>query len=450
MENTKANTKETIPSRAISFFNFIPLSMHAFMSQKPDPKIINMVFYGVLSIFVVIGLTYTIYYFVQSASKIPLASPENVALVQGQRMAAINADTQIDGSKSWNELMNTVVPGEQYLVNICPLTASIGGYVGGVKEGVFYSDFYLQKALRAGIRSFVLPICVYMDDNKRPPNWPISGDPAIVARDESGKVISLNGLSVRQFCTDLIRFNSLNPVQSSEPLFIHLIMDKGYLPDSVKNEKKYAKILSKLASDLSVIPDSMRLTTIGQYGSAIGSQNEGNILTQVPLRKLVNKVLIFTDFDIKIGLKDAYSNMRPTLYDYTNFTVKPIISQNTNVGTAVNARSLKLGDISGSNINWTDQARTVYHTTLDYNLKVPDVELVDNAIRTGIQVVPIPFYTTDQKSLKPISDLWKGYAWRIKEPTARYMKPDPVVPAKPNASMNARVDSDLQPGQLKV
>jgi len=417
------------------------------MSPKPESKVINMVFYGILSLIIIILLSYIIYAAINGASKIPPPSPENVAAMQGQRMVAINAEKQIDGNKSWNQLINQVVPGQQYLVNLCPLTASLGGYVGEGKEGVFYSDFYLQKALRAGIRSFVLPICSYMDDNKRPPNWPISGDPAIVARDESGKVISLNGLSVKQFCTDLIRYNSQLP-DAAEPLMIHLIMDKGYLPDSVKKEKAYAKLLSKLANELSVIPDSMRLINLGAYGTATGSQNESNILTQTPLSELRNKVLIFTDFDTKIGLKDAYSYMRPTLYDYTNFTFQPVVTQNTNVGVIAGARSLKLSDISGSNINWTDQARTVYHMTLDYNLKVPDPALVDNAIKTGIQIVPIPFYTGE--NIKPLSDLWKGYSWRMKEPAARYLKPDPVVPATPNASMNARVDTNLQPGQMKV
>jgi hypothetical protein len=73
---------------------------------------------------------------------------------------------------------------------------------------------------------------------------------------------------------------------------------------------------------------------------------------------------------------------------------------------------------------------------------------VDNAIKTGIQVIPVPFYT--DSSIKPTWDLWKGYSWRIKEPGARYLKPDPVVPATPSAKMNARVAPNLQPGQAVV
>ena len=89
--------------------------------------------------------------------------------------------------------------------------------------------------------------------------------------------------------------------------------------------------------------------------------------------------------------------------------------------------------------------------TTGYNLTIPDVGAVDGAVKKGIQVIPVPFYTTARnENVKPIWDLWKGYAWRLKEPEARYLKPDPVVPAKPSAKMNARVDSNLQPGQMGV
>lgn len=430
---------------------FIGKVQELMLSPKPNPDIAKYVGGGILFILLVILLVYIFNGQVQQAKIPPIASPENVALIQATRRDAINAETQLDGSNSWNGLINQLAPGERYLVNFCPLTASLGGYIGGNEiSGVFYSDFYLQKALRAGIRSFVLPICTYMDDNKMPPNWPISGDPAVVARDKKGKIISLNAVSVKQFCTDLIRFNGQNPSQASEPLMLHLIEDTGYLPDSVKDEAKYAKVLSKLASELSVIPPSMRLTNLGGYGSAVNSQNESNILTQVPLSELQSKVIVFTNFKTTIGQKSAYGNLKPTLDDFTNFTIRPVIAQNAGLNVGSGSRSLRLADISGSSISWTDQARTIYHTTLDYNLTNPAAGHVDNAIKTGIQVIPVPFYTDKIASIKPTWDLWKGYSWRIKEPGARYLKPDPVVPATPSTKMNARVAPNLQPGQAVV
>jgi hypothetical protein len=249
-----------------------------------------------------------------------------------------------------------------------------------------------------------------------------------------------------------MRYNSQNPTQSSEPILLFILEEKEHIPDKMSSEKNYASLLSKLASDLDVIPASTRLTTIGGYGSAVGSQNEANILTQVPLQQLQGKILIFTDFDTTIGLKPAYSGLGVTLATYTNFTLKPVIAQNAGLSVGSGARSIKLADISGSTVNWTDQARTVIHAaTNEYSLDVPNVGAVDGATKKGIQVIPVPFYTMDKiADVKPIWDLWKGYAWLLKEPEARYLKPDPVVPAKPSTKMNARVDANLQPGQMGV
>lgn len=425
----------------------------SFFSAKPNAGAAQTMFYVIIFILAMVGLGYGIYYAVEASRKPPIMSPDNVALAQGIRQEALKADTQLVGDKSlYSDLIKNLAVGERYLVNLCPLTASLGGYIGTGETGVFYSEFYLQNALRAGIRSFILPISVYADDNKRPPNWPMSGNPAVVARDGQGKIISLNGVSVKQFCIDLMRYNVQNPTQSSEPILLFILEEKGYVPDKVMDEKNYASVLSKLARDLDVIPSSSRLTTIGGYGSAVGSQNEANILTQIPLSELQSKIIIITDFDTTIGLKPTYSGLGQTLNTYTNFTLKPVIAENAGLSAGSGARSIKLVDISGSKVNWTDQARTVIHAaTNDYNLAVPTVDNVSGALKRGIQIIPVPFYTTAAISdIKPIWDLWKGYSWRLKEPEARYLKPDPVVPAKPSAKMNARVDANLQPGQMGV
>ena len=68
--------------------------------------------------------------------------------------------------------------------------------------------------------------------------------------------------------------------------------------------------------------------------------------------------------------------------------------------------------------------------------------------------VPIPFLFTEDPNggdlIKPILDQWGGYAFRLKEPGARYAQPAPVVPQAPSARLNARVAPDMQPGQLAV
>ena len=394
---------------------------------------------------------------------------EQVALQQGKRMEAIKNDTELLGDKSlYKDLIKKLGERSRFLVNLCPLTANIGGYLGPLDKGVFYSEFYLQVALRAGIRSFVLPISTYLDNNKFPPLWPYSGEPAIVSRNQQGTIISMNGISIRKFCDDLLRLLSVNPNQTTEPVLLFLIEDSNFTPNKVKEERQYAQLLSKMARDLSVIPNEMRLTTLGGHGSAVGTQNESTILTQIPLTELKSKILIFTSFDTKIGMKGAYSGMKPTLDDYTNFSIKPVIAQNSGIGVGTGARSIKLADISGSTVNWTDQSRTVMHTaTQDFNLSIPNAGDVEGALTAGIQVIPVPFFSTETiASVKPIWDLWNGYAWRIKGTTAEgfnnypmrtqregfnsalYVQPEPIVPAKPSAKMNARVSPDMQPGQM--
>jgi hypothetical protein len=380
----------------------------------------------------------------------PRVTDQNIALAIAQRREVLEKLPQLDGQNSFFAgLLPSISERERYLVNLCPLTASIGGYTGPVENGVFDSEYYLRKALRAGIRSFILPISTYYDDTKQPPRWPYSGSPAIVYRAENGKILSLNGLSIKKFCENLLIYKSENNRQIEEPLLLTLHEVEGYVPDKIKAEKEYVQLMSKVAKELEPL-NPVRLTTLGPYGSAVGGQREAEILTQVPITDLRNKVLLFTTFDPKIALKDAYNSIQPRLYDYVNFISKPVVAENANTATTVGSRVIRLEDVKGSKINWTDQARTVWHTTgLDAPNRIPEVSEVDGAVKTGIQSVTVPFYMIDTDKLKPIWDLWGGYAWRVKPPMARYAKPAPVVPQNPSTALNARVDSNLQPGQTK-
>jgi hypothetical protein len=193
---------------------------------------------------------------------------------------------------------------------------------------------------------------------------------------------------------------------------------------------------------------------LGGYGSGVGSSNESAILTQIPLTDLKRKFIIITNFDTKLALKTAYNTIIPKMDAYVNFTVTPVVAANAglNVSSSNNTRSLKLADVKSTRVNWSDQARTVWHmTSQDDTLATPSAADVEVATVAGIQMIPIPFYmTATAAEVKPIWDSWKGYAWRLKPSIARYLKPAPVVPQAPSAKLNARVNSSLQPGQLAV
>lgn len=366
-----------------------------------------------------------------------------------------SGDMGLEGRKSlYSDLINGLEPGERFLVNLCPLTASLGGYIGTEDPGLFNSDFYVQTALRAGVRSFVLPISTYIDDNKFPPKWPLSGMPAIVCRNAEGKILSANGLSVKEFCNNVMTYMNENPDQANEPVLIYIHETEGYVPERVSNEKKYVTLMSNIAKELDVIPADRRLLVVGGYGSAIRSANEAAILTQIPLTDLKGKIIIFTNFESKLGLKTAYDNITPKLMDYVNFTVRPVVAQN--IGLSVSAgsacRSLKLTDTGGTKVNWSDQARTVWHmTTQDDPLVMPKEDAISIATKSGIQMIPIPiFMTKDIETVKNVWKKWNGFAWRLKDKDARYLKPAQVQPQAPNAKMNARVSPDAQPGMVAV
>lgn len=379
----------------------------------------------------------------------PRVTDQNIALAIAQRREALDKLPQLDGQNSFFAgLLPSIPTAERYLVNLCPLTASLGGYTGPLENGVFDSEYYLRKALRAGIRSFILPISTYYDDTKQPPRWPYSGSPSIVYRAENGKIFSLNGLSVKKFCENVLIYKTENNRQIEEPILITLNEVEGYVPDKIRAEKEYVQLMSKLAKELEPL-NPVRLTTLGPYGSAVGGQREMEILTQVPITDLRNKVLLFTTFDARIALKDAYNSIQPRLYDYVNFISKPV-AESAGTATTIGSRVIRLEDIKGSKINWSDQARTVWHSTaLDAPNRVPTVEELGEALKSGIQSVTIPFYMVDTDKVKSLWDLWGGYAWRVKPPMARYAKPAPVVPQNPSTALNARVDSNLQPGQAK-
>jgi len=412
----------------------------------------------VQALVIILGLVwlgYFIYTRIQIARIHPSPSPEFVAQALATQRTSLSSEgfastgasgPALSGNKSLDSLLKGINPAQQYLVNLQPLTATIGGYIGPVASGVFDPDTYFKSAFAAGIRSFVLPISTYIDDNKTPPNWPLSGKPAIVCRDFRGVIQSLNGLSLRKLCESLLTFrNSVNAAQSSEPILLFIDADTEYLPDPVKQEKAYVAVTSEIAKELTLL-DPYRLTNIGPYGSAVGGANESAILTQTPLSELKDKILIFTNFNTKLALKSAYSSVTPTLDEYANFTYAPVTT--VTAISSSGSKIMSIADISGSTVNWTDQARSVWYTAVRRPYSdVPAIGDVQAALNVGIQAIPIPFFMNPASSTKPIWSLWNGYAWNIKPEAARFTKPPPVVPATPSQAMNARVSNDLQPGQ---
>jgi len=446
---------------------FYEAVFYGFTNPKPSPVIGKVLGTVVALLLLCLVIYYTTATVIQYSSLDPRTADTNVKVAMKSRVEELDLiDTsgvnlvRYDGQKSlYNDLLKTININQQYLVNLCPLTAAIGGYMGPLRDGVFNGTYYVKRALRAGIRSFVLPISTYLDDNKMPPNWPKSRKPAIVCRNDDGVIMSLNGFSVGQFCTALIQYKSVNIAQKDEPILIYLDGVPGHIPNMTSAEKDYVQFMSDIASELEPL-EPYRLTTLKNYGSAVGGKIQDKILTQVMLEDFKNKILIFTNFNVDVETKGAYAAVTPKLYNYVNFIYKPISAATISTEVPSGSRCIRILDVSGSQVDWTSQARTSWHVTLlDSIIKIPDAKMVDFVTKTGIHGVPIPFLFYDtrakqskavQAQLDNISEMykqWNGYAWRMKPEAARYTKPAEVTPLTPSARLNARVDNSLQPGQ---
>ena len=355
--------------------------------------------------------------------------------------------------KSFKQL--GVPDNQQYLMNFAPLTASVGGYIG---EGVFDPEMYVKKALSFGIRSFVLPISTYIDDNKEPPLFPLSRKPAIVFRDETGAIASRNGMSITEFCKALMTQST----GSDEPLLLFLMPDGANVPDADREEDKYVKLMHDIAVELRDALGSSLYTYDGAVGPVVKGLREREILTQIPFPSLSKKILIFSGFDTSRAEKKAYNKpeLKPSLHEYTNFCMtkymslekKSMISPTVSTTTPSNAsKMIRSSDILGSDTatlsSWAKETQTYFLSTLlDGSVSVPPNDKdVDTLLSAGIQVIPLPFfYTIDSNNTDNINSKmtallgkWGGASWKAKPESIRFTRPPPIKPAAVSSKLVA-------------
>ena len=323
---------------------------------------------------------------------------------------------------------------QSFLVNICPLTAYLGGYLGP-PEKLMDANVYLKLAFQAGIRSFILPISTYVNPSKTPPDWPMSKEPALVCRDNSDIIISDNGLSIERFIQALVSNKSIAGAGlNSDPIIIYL---EDHVSDVDKTYINYVHFMKKIVAALKPL-DPYRLTTFGSYGSCVGgtAKQQNMLLTQIPLSAMNNKILIFTNFDT--AQDDSNS-----LASYANFIYSP--TDNT-----LPVRSIMLEDIAGTTVNYVSNARINWYIAHSKSpLLAPSIAAVEGALKNGIQCIPIPFLSTPMSTVSDIWALWKNASSRLKDEKARYTRPDPVVPSKVNSKLNASIEGK-EPGSLVV
>jgi hypothetical protein len=435
-------TAEKVVKTPVSFFTELSDAIvKTFLSPGTSPGIdasISKMKYLIMAFIGLVIIGVIAYYAYKIASKDPIPASSNVSLEISTRQEELNNEKELLGPKSlYGGLLPQIPKSQRFLVNFQPLTASLGGYIG---RNVFFSNDYIQRCLKAGIRSYILPISVYTDDNKRPPNWPLSGKPAIVCRNKEGTITSLNALTIQKFCRELMTFKANNPTQSEEPYIVYLEEDTRFTPDHTTQERQYVQLMSDIAKELEVL-NTARLTTLGQFGPATdGGSNGGRILTEVSMEGLKGKVILCSNFDTRIQLKDAYAKITPRLHEYINISYKPSVME-----------SIYLSEALGSDGKYGEKTRTAWYVAnRNYWEDVPTAADVKKALEGGVQAIPIPFYSVSNAELERIHRQWEGYSMRVKPEGIRYTQPAPVVPKMPSEKLNARVEGARQPGEINV
>ncbi len=337
-------------------------------------------------------------------------------------------------------VLKGVPASQRYLVNLAPITVTYTGYLGA---DVLDAAEFFKHALALGVRSFILPISTYKDDNKATPIWPRSGSPAIVYRDATGRITSRNGLSVKKVATALNNALSISSVQRGEPVLLKLQQVPGSIPNPDLNEKEYVNFMTEIADDLEPLKTSL-LMQIGSYGSALGARLEAEILLQTPLSDLAGKILITTDFDVGKYAKNAYSGIKNSLLNRVHFIVRNSPAQ----GKISSYKTLPLSSVSSTfDVNLT---RTTLQEAQGAGLE--DVDAVVLALKKGIQIIPLPLFESSAPAPRVMALIqpWKGAAWAVKPEDERYTKPAPVIPATPSQALNARAAPNAQPGQIVI
>jgi hypothetical protein len=413
-------------------------------------------------------------YLLQRAAKKPRVEDENVKKAMAKRVLELE-NMQMGGSSSLYASLDSVGSGmhlpenQEWLINLCPLTASVGGYLGPLRDGVFDISRFIQMAFDGGIRSFVLPISTYYDDNKYKKNWPVSGSPAVVYRDINGKVLSLNAIRIKDFCEKLLEMKGRNSGQNEEPILIFLHGVEGYIPDVTTQEETYVKFMSQIAEGVAPLEKYM-LKTFETYGSLRGGSNQDKIMKDIPLKQLKGKIIVFTNFDTRVFQKTKYRKISPSLSDYINYIYSPFSSANTDTCSSISIKDINAGFMRDKVGKW-------FITLNDHIGTIPSASDVDKAIGLGAQCIPVPFIAgftplakdedsaqdlEDNSDLTKIYKQWRGYAWRLRQDRGTdsfadmgsrdmlYTKQPPVVPKQPSERLNARVTPTSAPGEIVV
>lgn len=354
-----------------------------------------------------------------------------------------NKAQRLDASKfGWSSIVSQLAPAEQYLVNLRPLTVRLPGYIGPpTPEGSFFEDEGVRLAYAAGARAFFIPITTYVDVNKQPPLFPASGDPACIARSTAGSFLCQNGGFLKATVDAIVKYRDSLATTAGDPLLLILHQDT-YVPDRKTNEGFYVGFVRKVAEAMQAITP-YRVGQVGEYGETQKGLGHNSILKQIPLSALQRKIIVCTNIDTTIEGLPSYGANSVKLSDYVNIYYK------TTADTTPGTKYIPLSSLVGAvdTVKETARIQLMIADTLPSVLPAP--EDLESARDAGIQCVPLDLLSQSDAAL-PLWKQWGGRGWIVKEKALRFQQPPKVVPQKPSAKLNARVEGTQYAGQLLI
>jgi hypothetical protein len=404
---------------------------------------LNTVFLICIGLAILGIIVFVIVYYTRKLTPEPEVSlaelrAEEVAQLDKLKNLYVNTQGKRSDPKT-TSLTRAIVPSmaerQNYLVNLCPLTVRLPGYLGPLRGGIFDEKEAIRIAVAAGARGFFIPLSYYVDGNKKPPLYPESQKPAVVARANTGEFISKNGGFLHTILQEIVAAKS----NVNEPFLVFLHGDST-LPNSRLQEQVYSAYISAVADACKQLQPYLP-KQVGQLGYTQKGRGNQSLMLQIPVQLLTTNIIVFTNLDF--SMEDDPKYKRTKLGDFINIRYTNT-EESADIGKVVSLDTVKsAGD------TFRKSARIQYTIALPANEQAPSAVDVQQVFAEGIQCVPLDLLASADE-VKEAWNLWRGAGWIAKQESLRYTKPEEIVPQKPSAVLNARVDGAQFAGQLVV
>lgn len=202
-----------------------------------------------------------------------------------------------------------IVGSDLIFVNIQPLSIKQAAYIGpNVNGGKFNPEIGILSALNAGVRMFTLQID-YLDIKKDGFEGPAI--PTIVYRDDNGKLISSNGVSINEVATHLSKAFSSEINHSEKPLIVYLHFLK--LPYTRYDKpEKYIESLSSIAQAL----EPLMGNSLSFGADNFSRQAREKLILRTSLNQLRGKVILMSNIDTSLFRQMEKIGMSPIEQKY--------------------------------------------------------------------------------------------------------------------------------------